>query len=231
MNKWLRKECVLYYVSLYMWDLKRNDTNELIYRTETEWIYGCQRGRRDSYRVLDRHVYTTVSKMDNYHNSVNWLYSNIKENFLKNNIIFGKKSRVFVGYWQNLIYLNAMLDFQWACHFTANILGGTNLYIWSKCNESISFKNLLLTQTSPLVFQGCVLLLSWSSFWLGKIFPLLPKCSILSHHSNLLIVDPSRVRRVLPLLSFPVAYVFMHTHTWHMHTNTHTPHIQEVTHQ
>ena len=48
-TKWskLDREGKIKHGILYMHNLKRNDTNELIYRTETdsqitEWIYGCQ---------------------------------------------------------------------------------------------------------------------------------------------------------------------------------------------
>ena len=55
----------------YMWNLKRNDTNELTKQKEThrlrEQTYGCQRGimgGRESQGVWDRHVYTAIFKMD-----------------------------------------------------------------------------------------------------------------------------------------------------------------------
>ena len=56
-----------------MWNLKRNDTNELIYETETDsqtktMNFGYQWGRmegRDSQGVWDPHLHTAVFKMDN----------------------------------------------------------------------------------------------------------------------------------------------------------------------
>ena len=54
----------------YIWNLKRNDTNELIYKTEKEthrlrkWTYGCL-GRKDSWEVWEGHVHTAMFKMDN----------------------------------------------------------------------------------------------------------------------------------------------------------------------
>ena len=53
-----------------MWNIKRNNTNELTHKTETDsQTYGCQRrGRmegRDSQGVWDGHVHTAIFKMDN----------------------------------------------------------------------------------------------------------------------------------------------------------------------
>ena len=49
-----------------MWNLKRNDTNELTYKTEKdrEWTYGCW-GKRIVNGFWDRHVYITIFKMNN----------------------------------------------------------------------------------------------------------------------------------------------------------------------
>ena len=55
-----------------MWNLKKNHTNELIYKTETDKLrkqtYGYQRGKvggRDRLGVWDWYIYTTVFKIDN----------------------------------------------------------------------------------------------------------------------------------------------------------------------
>ena len=56
-----------------MWDLKRNDTIELIYKTETDsqpqrmnlWFPGGRMGARDGQRLWDRHVHIVVFKMNN----------------------------------------------------------------------------------------------------------------------------------------------------------------------
>ena len=56
---------------LYVQYLKRNYTNELIHKTDsqiTEWIYGLHGGRigrRDSYGVWDRHSHTAIFRVDN----------------------------------------------------------------------------------------------------------------------------------------------------------------------
>ena len=55
-----------------MWNLKRNDKNELTYKTgrepqtwKTELIAARGRGGgRDSWRVLDGHMYPVLFKMD-----------------------------------------------------------------------------------------------------------------------------------------------------------------------
>ena len=63
--KQVREGEILYDI-LYMWNLKRNDTNELTYRTETDsqnefMVEG--EGRRQ--RVRDGHIHTVMFKMDN----------------------------------------------------------------------------------------------------------------------------------------------------------------------
>ena len=55
-----------------MLNLKRNNTDELIYKTETDsqtkrmnlWFPGGRIGPRDSYGILDGHVHTAVFTMD-----------------------------------------------------------------------------------------------------------------------------------------------------------------------
>ena len=52
-----------------MWNLKRNDTNELTYKTERDLtkeltVAGGKNGERDSQEVWDRHVHTAIFKMD-----------------------------------------------------------------------------------------------------------------------------------------------------------------------
>ena len=54
-----------------MWNLK-NDTNEFIYKTETDsqrkQAYGYQRGKgvgRDKLGVWDKNIHTTIYKIDN----------------------------------------------------------------------------------------------------------------------------------------------------------------------
>ena len=64
------KEGEIAYAIPYMWNLKRNDTNELNYKTHRlrEWTYGCHMeriGGRDSYWVWCWHVHTSIFKMDN----------------------------------------------------------------------------------------------------------------------------------------------------------------------
>ena len=57
----------------YMWNLKRNDTNELIYKTDSQtqrtnlWLLGGggRMGERDSQGVWDGHVHTATFKMNN----------------------------------------------------------------------------------------------------------------------------------------------------------------------
>ena len=57
----------------YMWNLKRNDTNKLTYKTKEthklrEWNYGCpwlKAGGTDSWGVWDGHVQAARFKMDN----------------------------------------------------------------------------------------------------------------------------------------------------------------------
>ena len=55
-----------------MRNLKRNDTDELTYKTETGsdlenlWFQSGRRmGAKDSQGVWDQHIYTTIFKMDN----------------------------------------------------------------------------------------------------------------------------------------------------------------------
>ena len=56
-----------------MWDLKRNDTNELTYKTETDsqtwrmslWLLGGDLGERDCQGIWDGHVHLAVFKMCN----------------------------------------------------------------------------------------------------------------------------------------------------------------------
>ena len=49
-----------------MWNLKRNDTNELTKQTDSEReLNSCGFGGRDSLRVWDGHVHTAIFKMDN----------------------------------------------------------------------------------------------------------------------------------------------------------------------
>ena len=56
----------------HMWNLKRNDTNELTKQKETHrlrgWIYACwgKDEGRDSWRVLYGHVHTAIFTMDNH---------------------------------------------------------------------------------------------------------------------------------------------------------------------
>ena len=66
----------------YVQNLKRNDTNELTYKTEDSqtqkknlWL---PEGR-DSYRVWEGHVLTAIFKMDNQWIYKGLLYSTIKE--------------------------------------------------------------------------------------------------------------------------------------------------------
>ena len=55
-----------------MWNLKRNDTNELTYKTETNsqtqkmnlWLPGERMVARDSQGVGDGHVHTALLKME-----------------------------------------------------------------------------------------------------------------------------------------------------------------------
>ena len=52
-----------------MWNIKRNDTNELTYKTErdsqTQKMNLWLPGRRDSQGLWDGHVHTAIFKMDN----------------------------------------------------------------------------------------------------------------------------------------------------------------------
>ena len=49
-----------------MWNLKRNDTNELTKQADSEKeLNSCGVGERDSLRVWDEHVHTAIYKMDN----------------------------------------------------------------------------------------------------------------------------------------------------------------------
>ena len=57
----------------YMWNLKRNDTHELIYKTERDsqtqkmnlWLPGGRPGGRESQGVWDGYVHSAIYKMDN----------------------------------------------------------------------------------------------------------------------------------------------------------------------
>ena len=65
------RERQVYYIA-YMQNLKKNDTNELIYKTEIDsqtwwtdlWLWG-RKGRRDIFGVWDWHVYTAIYKIYN----------------------------------------------------------------------------------------------------------------------------------------------------------------------
>ena len=58
-----------------MWNLKKkkNDTNELTYKTKTDSLIlrmslqlpGVRKGRNDSQGIQDGHVHTAIFKMDN----------------------------------------------------------------------------------------------------------------------------------------------------------------------
>ena len=61
-----------HHVAYFLWNLKRHDTNRLIYKTETDtqtgrtnMISGGKGRRRDNYRVWDGHVHATIFKIDN----------------------------------------------------------------------------------------------------------------------------------------------------------------------
>ena len=72
-TKWSQLEKNEYHDIGYMQNLKKNDTNELIYKTEKihrlkEHTYGYHRGRewgRDRLWVWDWPVYTAIFKIDN----------------------------------------------------------------------------------------------------------------------------------------------------------------------
>ena len=61
------------YDNPYICNLKRNDKNQLIYKTEIDSqtqrmslrLLGRRMGRRDSWGVWDGHVHTVIFKMDN----------------------------------------------------------------------------------------------------------------------------------------------------------------------
>ena len=73
-TKWTKsdRERQISYDITYMWNLKKNNTNELIYKTETDsqtskQTYGYQRenvGGRDKLAVWDSHIHTTIYKID-----------------------------------------------------------------------------------------------------------------------------------------------------------------------
>ena len=58
----------------YMWNLKRNDTNELTFKTErdsqTQTTNLRLLGGRNSEGVWEDHVHTAVFKMDNQENDI-----------------------------------------------------------------------------------------------------------------------------------------------------------------
>ena len=49
-----------------MWNLKRNDANELAKQSTNLWLLGG----KDSYGVWDGHVYTAIFKMDNQQRTI-----------------------------------------------------------------------------------------------------------------------------------------------------------------
>ena len=61
----------------YMWNLKINNTNELIYKTDTDsqtqriylWLSGWKDGGKGSQGVQNPHVHTAIFKMDSQYNS------------------------------------------------------------------------------------------------------------------------------------------------------------------
>ena len=60
----------MWYDIFYMWNLKINDTNELVYKTERErfregtYSFQGKDGKRDSQEVWDGRVHTAIFKMD-----------------------------------------------------------------------------------------------------------------------------------------------------------------------
>ena len=66
----VRKGKILYYIP-YMWNLKRNGTNELIYKIDLEnklMVAGGKDSGKDRWKgqgVWDGHVHTTIFTMDN----------------------------------------------------------------------------------------------------------------------------------------------------------------------
>ena len=57
-----------------MWNLIKNDTNELIYKAETDSDFKnkLQRGNvgvRDKLGIWDEHIHTTINKIDNQQGS------------------------------------------------------------------------------------------------------------------------------------------------------------------
>ena len=66
-TEWSRTE-KKYHDTLYMWNLKRNNTNELIKQKQTHRlrVAGAERwGEEINYWVWDGHVHITIFKMDN----------------------------------------------------------------------------------------------------------------------------------------------------------------------
>ena len=60
----------------YTWNLKISNTNELIYKTDTDsqtqrmnlWSSGWKDGGKGSQGVFNQHVHTAIFKMDNQYN-------------------------------------------------------------------------------------------------------------------------------------------------------------------
>ena len=69
MSYWVKSDREeIAYDTLYMWNLKRNDTNELTKQKQTHRLmvaWGKDRGEEISYGVWDGHVHTAIFKIDN----------------------------------------------------------------------------------------------------------------------------------------------------------------------